>query len=353
MNAEFLRYSCQIALPGFTEDSQQMLKNAKVLIAGAGGLGCPAAQYLVSSGVGTIGIADHDTISIGNLHRQILFNENEVGQYKVDIACNKLKLQNPHIKIIPHKMMITSHNVIEVFEHYDLILDGTDNFETKYLLNDACVLSGKPLIHGAIYQYEGQVAVWNVKNSNGSYSPNFRDIFPEVDAASVPNCVEGGVIPTLAGIIGCMQANEAIKVILNSQELLSGKLLIFNAQNMTSRIINIGQETHVKIKNLIPSIEIPTIKTVDLQKNISSIHLIDIRTIDERRLFDIGGDHYPMAEIDVEHPDFDINKLTVFYCASGKRSSELVKKIKINHPDSKVFTLDGGLKAWKEAMVQV
>src|SRR5689334_7714808 len=157
MQDEFLRYGCQLALPGFTEATQQNLQQAKVLIVGAGGLGCPAAQYLAAAGIGTIGVADADTIGTSNLHRQVLYTPAEVGLKKASITCMKLEQQNPGITLVPHDMRVTSENVMDLTSAYDLVLDCTDNFETKYLLNDACVLSGKPFIYGAIYQYEGQV----------------------------------------------------------------------------------------------------------------------------------------------------------------------------------------------------
>jgi sulfur-carrier protein adenylyltransferase/sulfurtransferase len=207
MQHELLRYSCQLALPGFNEATQQQLQNAKVLIVGAGGLGCPAAQYLTAAGIGTIGIADFDTVSISNLHRQVLYTPAEIGLKKAAIACARLQQQNPGITLISHDVKIISENVMEIIMPYDMVLDCTDNFDTKYLLNDACVLTGKPLAFGSIYQYEGQVAVWNILNNNGTVTPNYRDLFPAVNSTLIPDCAEGGVMPTLAGIIGCMQAN--------------------------------------------------------------------------------------------------------------------------------------------------
>ncbi|HEY4194448.1 MAG TPA: HesA/MoeB/ThiF family protein, partial [Mucilaginibacter sp.] len=222
MPEDFTRYSCQIALPGFGESAQLLLQQAKVLIVGAGGLGCPAAQYLTAAGIGTLGIADFDTISTSNLHRQVLYTPDDAGLKKVAIACERLQKQNPAVRLVTHDIKITSHNVMDIMRRYDIILDGTDNFETRYLLNDAAVLLEKPLVYGAIYQFEGQVAVWNIKNADGTYSPNYRDMFPEVDATQIPNCAEGGVIPTLAGIIGCMQANEVIKYITKTGDILAG-----------------------------------------------------------------------------------------------------------------------------------
>ncbi|MBB5394574.1 HesA/MoeB/ThiF family protein [Mucilaginibacter sp. AK015] len=223
MHPDLSRYSCQVALPGFGEAAQQLLKQAKILVVGAGGLGCPAAQYLASSGVGTLGIADFDVVSISNLHRQVLYDPADVGLLKTQVVCERLQKQNPQVKLIPHIDKITSNNVMQVIDGYDVIVDGTDNFETRYLLNDASVIAGKPVVYGAIYQYEGQVAVWNMSNPDGTRSPNYRDLFPQVDPTQVPNCAVGGVIPTLAGIIGCMQANEVIKYLTNTGELLTGK----------------------------------------------------------------------------------------------------------------------------------
>jgi molybdopterin/thiamine biosynthesis adenylyltransferase len=267
MHPDWLRYSCQIALPGFNEAAQQQLQQAKVLVVGAGGLGCPSAQYLAASGIGTLGIADFDMISVSNLHRQVLYNPDEVGLLKAEVACNRLQKQNPGIKLVPHTIKITSANVMQIIEGYDIIVDGTDNFETRYLLNDAAVITNKPVVYGAIYQYEGQVAVWNVLNADGSHSPNYRDLFPQVDATQIPNCAEGGVIPTLAGIIGCMQANEVIKCITKTDELLAGKVLVFDAQTMQSRVIKIGKTTKTNITEIQQTADILTITAADLKKD--------------------------------------------------------------------------------------
>jgi sulfur-carrier protein adenylyltransferase/sulfurtransferase len=350
MQQEFLRYSCQIALPGFSEATQQQLQNAKVLVVGAGGLGCPAAQYLVASGVGTLGIADFDIISITNLHRQILYTPAEVGLKKADTACKKLQQQNPGVKLVAHDVKITSENVLEIIDKYDIVLDGTDNFDTRYLLNDACVLKGKPLVYGAIYQYEGQVAVWNIQNADGTRTPNYRDLFPEVNSTQIPNCAEGGVIPTLAGIIGCMQANEVIKYITHTGELLAGKVLIFDAQRMQSRVIKIGAVTKTTITALQQTVEIKTITKEHLQKALvgNALQLIDVRTPEERASFDIGGRNIPLNNLQNDTIDLSFDKPIVFYCASGKRSVEAVKIIKKQYPEAEVMSLEGGLKAWIE-----
>jgi adenylyltransferase/sulfurtransferase len=348
MSEDFTRYSCQIALPGFSQSAQLLLQKARVLIVGAGGLGCPAAQYMAAAGIGTVGIADFDTVSVSNLHRQILYTPEDAGLSKAAIACERLQKQNPDVKLVPHEIKITSDNVLDIFQQYDLIADGTDNFETRYLLNDAAVLLGKPLVYGAIYQFEGQVAVWNIKNTDGTFSPNYRDLFPEVDATQIPNCAEGGVIPTLAGIIGCMQANEVIKYITKTGELLAGKILMLDAQTLQSRIIKIGAVSKVKITTLKQTVNTPTISVADLKKGLEKnlFELIDVRTERERDEFDIGGKHIPLIELEDHLVYFSSTGTKVVYCSTGKRSADAVKVIKQKYPNAQVFSLEGGLMAW-------
>ncbi|HTE00268.1 MAG TPA: HesA/MoeB/ThiF family protein [Mucilaginibacter sp.] len=350
MPADFTRYNCQIALPGFSESTQILLQQAKVLIVGAGGLGCPAAQYLAAAGIGTLGIADFDTVSISNLHRQVLYNPDDADLSKAVIACERLQKQNPGIKLVPHEVKITSKNAISIMQNYDIIVDGTDNFDTRYLLNDAAVILRIPLVYGAIYQFEGQVAVWNIKNDDGTYTSNYRDLFPEVDATQIPNCAEGGVIPTLAGIIGCTQANEVIKYITKTGDLLSGKILILDAQTLQSRIIKIGNVTKTHITALMATVDIPVISAIDLKKGLAEnkFELIDVRTDRERDAFDIGGKHIPIEEIEENIDYFNTDQPKVLYCATGKRSGEAVKLIKQKFPDASVFSLKDGLKAWMQ-----
>lgn len=354
MDAEFLRYSCQINLPGFEEAAQQKLKEANVLVVGAGGLGCPSAQYLAAAGVGNLIIADDDVVSIGNLHRQILYTPEEVGLKKAVLAAKKLQAQNPQIKITALDTRITSDNALEIIRDVNIVLDGTDNFETRYLLNDVCVLLNKPLVYGAIYQYEGQVAVWNVLNEDGTRTPHYRDVFPEVDAAQIPNCAEGGVIPTLAGIIGCMQANEAIKFITGVGDLLAGKILMFDAQAMQSRVIKIGNVSNTSVQQIFKTVVVPTISIADFKEQIekSIYDLIDVRTIEERNNFSIGGIHIPVAVLQEQLASIHVSKPIVFYCASGKRSAEAVKMFTKVYPSAEAYSLEGGMKAWKENMYE-
>lgn len=350
---DLLRYSCQLSLPGFTEAKQRLLQNAKVLIVGAGGLGCPSAQYLAAAGIGTIGIADDDVVSIGNLHRQVLYTPAEVGKKKAIIAAHKLQQQNPQIKIIPIVERVTADNAMELISQYDIVVDGTDNFDTRYLLNDVCVLQNKPVVYGAIYQYEGQVSVWNIVNEDGTHSPNYRDVFPEVDGSQIPNCAEGGVIPTLAGIIGCMQANEVMKYITQTGELLTGKILIMDAESLQSRIIKLAHSTNTNITRIPETFKVPVISIHDLRKDIERniYELVDVRTDEEREQFNIGGAHIPITKLKETSLTLS-NKATVFYCASGKRSAEAVRQIKKQDPNANVFSLEGGMKAWMESLAE-
>jgi molybdopterin/thiamine biosynthesis adenylyltransferase/rhodanese-related sulfurtransferase len=350
MNADQLRYSCQIALPGFGESGQQLLQQAKVLVVGAGGLGCPAAQYLAATGIGTLEIVDFDVITASNLHRQILYTPADIGKKKVNVATDRLTKQNPAIKIVAHDLKVTSANVLTLIADYDIVLDGTDNFESRYLINDACVMAGKPIVYGAIYQYEGQVAVWNVKNPDGTMSPNYRDLFPQVNASLIPNCADGGVIPTLAGIIGCLQANEVIKYITQTGELLAGKVLVFDAATLQSRAIKIGHSTQTSITSVAETIIVPAMSPEEVKAGLAedTLELVDIRTDQERDAINIGGVHFEADEIDDYIEYLTSDRVKVLYCSSGKRSAEAVKLIKQKWPDAKVFSLEGGLKAWFE-----
>jgi molybdopterin/thiamine biosynthesis adenylyltransferase/rhodanese-related sulfurtransferase len=336
------RYSCQMALPGFGKKAQEKLSAARILITGIGGLGCPAAQYLAASGVGTIGLADVDRVSVSNLHRQILFGPADTGRLKVDVAREKLLQQNPLITVQAHAIRIDISNVESILQHYDFVLDCTDNFETRYLLNDASVLAGKPLIYGAIYQFEGQVSVWNYLQQDGTRSANFRDLFPKVDASQIPNCSEGGVIPTLAGIIGCMQANEAIKVITGSEDMIAGQLLLFDAQTMRSRLIKIPARSEVVIEKLTAAKEVTLISFDALADDAV---LVDVREPDERAKASIGGLHIPLRELAARLEEIPLEGTLVFYCASGKRSAEAARLAMEKFPTRKLFSLENGLSS--------
>lgn len=341
------RYQCQIALPEFGSASQDLLHDAKVLIVGIGGLGCPAAQYLAAAGIGTIGIADDDMISLSNLHRQILYTPEEIGLSKAQVSCQKLQKQNPDIQIKAHPVRVTSENVMDLIKDYDLIVEGTDNFETKCLLNDACVLAGKPLVYGAIYQYEGQVSIWNVLQEDGSRSVNYRDIFPDAENSQIPNCSEGGVIPTLAGIVGCMQANEVIKYFTLSKDLLAGKLWLMNVMSGKTSIIKLKGQTSVEIYALNESVCSITRNELHEKLKQNGTVLIDVRTKEEHQLFNIGGENFPLDDLENYLNQIAEFEKIIFYCASGNRSSKAVRMIKKIFPTQKVYSLKNGIEQYR------
>ena len=348
--AERIRYACQIALPGFGEAAQQRLKAARVLVVGAGGLGCPAAQYLVAAGVGLVTIADFDTVSASNLHRQVLSTPDDVGQPKARIAAERLSRQNPHVTVRAVLEKISPKNALALLAEHDLVLDCTDNFEARYLINDAAVLSGKPVVYGAIYQYEGQVALWNAPNADGSRSPHYRDLFPAVDAAQVPNCAEGGIIPALAGIIGCIQANEAIKHLAGGADSLAGRLLVFDAAAMQSRTFKIGSVSRVAVTGLPQAEAVPCVTAVEwTAAGPGAYLLVDVRNADERAHSHLGGLHIPLPELAERWAEIPDKQPVLFYCASGRRSAEAVRVWKKHRPSKAAFSLENGTEGMMPA----
>lgn len=245
-----LRYQRQITLQGFGIEAQEKLTNAKVLVIGAGGLGCPVLQYLVAAGVGTIGIVDKDQVALSNLNRQVLFGQADVGQNKANVAAVKLSALNDLVKIATYQQNCDQAFAIVHFPNYDIIVDATDNFATRYLINDACVLLDKPLVFGAVSQYEGQVAVFNVMK--GAHALSYRDLFPvPPKAGEVLSCAEGGVLGVLPGMIGVMQSIEVIKLIAGIGNVLANQMLIYNALSNTNYIMQL--EKHKDSTGQIPS----------------------------------------------------------------------------------------------------
>lgn len=339
------RYACQISLEGFGANAQEALSNSKVLVVGVGGLGCPASLYLTSMGIGNLGLLDFDTISRKNLHRQILFGEDDVGKSKVHVAAASLHKQNPEIKIDAVNRRLTSANALDIISSYDIVLDCTDNFATRYLLNDACVMSDIPLVYGAIFGYEGQLAVWNVKQAK-SRSVNYRDIFPDIQDGAVPNCSDGGVIPTIAGIIGCAQATETVKYLTGMDNLLVNKLMIFDARSASSHIVSLPKSSSTDIKQL-PSTDqdaIELVSPISLDSlRASGVVLVDVRSPQEHRQQNIGGINIPLENVDNELDKLSIGADHVFYCTSGVRSLAAVHKVKRMRPKIQAMSLKGGL----------
>lgn len=347
------RYSRQILIPEFGEEGQQKLKAAKVLVIGCGGLGSPILLYLAAAGIGTIGLVENDRVDESNLQRQILYTTQSVGKAKIDEAEKHLKALNPFIVIEKHATRLEASNALAIFENYDLIIDGSDNFPTRYLVNDACVLLNKPYIYGAIYRFEGQVAVFNYKGSS-----TYRDLFPEPPMPDMaPNCAEAGVLGMMAGIIGSLQANEAIKIIAEIGEPLAGKLLIVEALSMNFRTFKV-------VKNTLLA---PITKLIDYQafcglksENITSItfqefekwknegkefQLIDVREKHEYENYNIGGLLAPFSELDIHTPNIRKNIPIVVHCQSGIRSPKAIKYLKEKYGFDNLINLEGGLSA--------
>ncbi|RZK66035.1 MAG: molybdopterin biosynthesis protein [Pedobacter sp.] len=359
MNTE--RYQRQIILGGFGIESQQRLTEAKVLVIGAGGLGCPALQYLVAAGVGCIGIADHDVVELSNLQRQVLFGMDDIGLPKVEVAAKRLQQMNPETELILHPILINITNVIEIISGYDLIFDGTDNFESRYLINDACVLLKKPLVFAAVSGFEGQIAIFNVANEFG-ISTNYRDLFPVQPVANeIPNCAENGVLGVLPGIIGTMAAGEVIKLLTKIGKPLINKLLHYNLLSQEQYEINISPSDDYQkvtteaelmnnnIENPIQSyIEIDAERMMELSKKDSTL-IIDVRERHEfPRLNAKTFQQVPMSEFDrFASSNIEADHI-VLLCQHGIRSVAAAEKLHQRYGDKKrIYSLKGGIAKWR------
>ncbi len=361
---ELSRYNRQIILPNVGTKGQEKLKATKVLVIGAGGLGSPLLQYLAAAGIGTIGIVDADNVDISNLQRQVIYRTTDAGKPKAKVSAEILQQLNPNININSYASYLNSENALQIIENYDIIVDCTDNFATRYLVNDACILLKKPFIYGAIFRYEGQVSTFNLTEN----SPTYRCLFPTPPPASqAPNCAEAGVFGVLAGMIGLYQANEVLKISLGIGEILDGKLLLVDMLNSQSRIIKIRKRfDNSQIKELIDyeafcgtKAEIITTTKTQKMKTISVQELKncldnqeDILIIDVRELYEHEICHLPQAVLIPmnEIPDnldlIPTNKKTVVYCHHGMRSANVINFLekKINH--TQLYNLIGGIDAW-------
>lgn len=370
---EYARYSRHFILPEVNVAGQKKMKQAKVLVVGSGGLGSPVLLYLAAAGIGTIGIVDFDTIDKTNLQRQVLFSSNDEGKPKAVQAKQRLLELNPHIKINLHQVKIDSSNALEIVKAYDVVIDGTDNFPTRYLMNDACVLAGKPNVYGSVFRFEGQMSVFNYQFEDGTFGPNYRDIFPEPPApGEVPNCSEGGVLGVLPGIIGCLQANEAIKIICGIGEVLAGKLLLLDTLTLLTRKIKIKKQADNPISGENPSIkalidyeafcninapvlekntqyeeEIDVIVLSDmLETKETLLRIIDVREPYEYEISNIGGELIPLGEIEKKRLNFNNNETVVVHCRTGIRSAKAIKKLQATHKNTKFLNLKGGILEW-------
>lgn len=352
-NQENEYYNRQLILNNFGEVAQLKLKQACVLVIGAGGLGCPVLQYLCAAGVGFIGIVDADVVSVSNLHRQILYGIDDVGKPKVELAKSKLNQLNPNVKIQIFKENINVKNAIAIIQKYDIICDCTDNFSARYLINDACVILNKPFVSAAILRFEGQLSVFNHKSKI-----NYRDVFPQ-PPTDIPNCAEAGVIGVLCGIVGSMQANEVVKIITNTGETLEGKFLCYDALSNAIQSFRI-KSNNIPITTLqdnyditcnVQSNQINEITVVELKKMLdehTDFQLIDVRENFEHTLKNIGGELLPLHSVLQHQHKILKNKKVVLYCKSGMRSAKAIELLQ-NAGFNNLYNLKGGIDAFLNA----
>ncbi len=361
---ELARYNRHIIIPEFGLEAQQKLKAARVLVIGSGGLGSPVLLYLAAAGVGTIGIVDFDVVDDSNLQRQVLFGVGEVGLPKVEAAKRRLESLNPYIKLNVYNTQFTSQNALSLVQDYDVVADGTDNFPTRYLVNDACVLSGKVNVYASIFQFEGQISVFNYRNSNGEVGPNYRDLYATPPPAGlVPSCAEGGVLGVLPGIIGSLQALEVIKVITGVGDVLSGRFFSFDALTFESRTFKIRRNpanplngSNPTITKLIDYEQFCGVKAVEKKiKEINALELnewqvrgevfqiIDVREPYEYEIVNIGAELIPLATVLDNVSRIARDKKVVVQCKTGNRSGKAIRELEEKFGFENLYNLKGGI----------
>lgn len=329
------RYDRQIKLDGVGAEGQQKLQNASVLIVGVGGLGCPAAMYLAGAGVGKIGLMDHDKVDITNLHRQVLYTEQDLGKLKAEAAKASLQQRNSEVNFEVFTEPLTIDNAEEIFKNYDIILDGTDNFETKYLINDAAILSSKPWVYASIYKNEGQLSVFNYQDG-----PSYRCVFPKTTRQNV-SCEATGVLGVLPGILGTLQAAEVLKIILGQGDVLSGKLKLINMMQASEQLINIWRKPEeiekVKREGIIPV-------RIDCALNDKSRFYVDVREVFEQPKPQGNILNIPLGELTERYAEIPKNDAVFVFCQSGKRSAIAVELLKSKYGFSNIKNVEGGIE---------
>lgn len=370
---ELERYSRHLIIPEFNIEGQRKLKNAKVLVVGTGGLGAPLLQYLVAAGVGKIGIVDFDTVDESNLQRQVLFTVNDVGRPKVEVAIERLAQQNPHIELVAYNTHLNSDNALDIIRDYDVVADGTDNFPTRYLVNDACVLLGKTNVYASIFRFDGQVSVFNYTFADGTVGPNYRDLFPTPPPPGlVPSCAEGGVIGVLPGIIGSLQANEVLKVITGIGDPLAGRLFLFDALYFETRTLKIHRDptnplngenpTQTELIDYVQFCGVPggekddarAVKEVTVEElkgllaNGGNVQVIDVREPYEYEIANIGAELIPLGTVTDQVAKISSDRQVVVHCRSGKRSADAIRKLEDEFGFQNLYNLKGGILAWAE-----
>jgi len=366
-NDEILRYSRHLIMPEVGMDGQRKLKAARVLCIGAGGLGSPLSLYLAAAGVGTLGIVDFDVVDFTNLQRQIIHTTADVGRRKLESAAEKLKAINPFLNLLTFETRLTSENALELFREFDIIADGTDNFPTRYLVNDACVLTGKPNVYGSIFRFEGQASVFATEEG-----PCYRCLYPEPPPPGlVPSCAEGGVLGILPGLVGVIQATEAIKLILGKGDSLIGRLLLVDALGMKFRELKLRKNPecpvcgrHRTITKLIDYNEfcgirgeekavttgISEMQVEELKQRLDAgeqIFVLDVREPHEYQICNIGGHLIPLGDLPNRVHELDSSREIVAHCRSGVRSAKAVAFLQ-QAGFKKVHNLAGGILAWAD-----
>ena len=365
---ELSRYSRHLILPEVGMEGQQKLKAARVLCVGTGGLGSPLALYLAAAGVGTLGLVDFDVVDASNLQRQIIHSTKDIGRKKLDSAEETLTALNPALTVVKHDTMLSSANALEILKDYDIVADGTDNFPTRYLVNDACVLLGKPNVYGSIFRFEGQASVFATEGG-----PCYRCLYPEPPPPGlVPSCAEGGVLGILPGLVGVIQATEVIKLILGKGQSLAGRLLLVDALNMRFRELKLRKNPECPVCGLNPTVTelidyqqfcgiapqtpeekivkngIPQLSVKDLKKRIDAgeeVYIIDVREPFEYKIAQIGGKLIPQNDVPQRLAEIDRDREVIVQCKSGGRSQRIAEFLKqAGYP--RVVNLAGGILAW-------
>ncbi len=365
-NQEKNRYDRHIKLEEIGELGQEQLKSSRVLVVGAGGLGCPVLQYLVAAGVGKIGLIDGDRVAESNLQRQILFTNEDVGAYKVDAAIERLCKQNPFVQFEKYQEWLNIENALTIFEKYDIIVDGTDNFSTRYLINDACVILNKPFVYASIFKFEGQLSVFNYEEG-----PSYRCLFPEPPKSNqLPNCSEVGVLGVLPGVLGALQANEVLKMILKVGTVLNGQLKIVNLLGGLETTLQVNRNPlvieEVKSKGLLEDYEVfcgvntdSEVKEISLEDALtvtgdSNYVFLDVReSWEQPRVEQLNAIEITMDDLEEEVERIPKNKKVVVFCQTGGRSQQVIQFLSDNYGFNNLINLAGGVLSYVNKMSSI
>ena len=365
-NEEIARYSRHLIMPEVALDGQKKLKSSRVLTIGAGGLGSPLALYLAAAGVGTLGIVDFDIVDESNLQRQIIHGTSDLGRPKMESARDRIQDINPNVSVEAFEEALSSENALEIFEDFDVIVDGTDNFPTRYLVNDASVLSGKPNVYGSIFRFEGQASVFYAKEG-----PCYRCLYPEPPPPGlVPSCAEGGVLGILPGAIGTIQATETVKLILGIGEPLIGRLLLYDALGMSFKEMKLRKDPNCPVCGENPTVtelidyqefcgipqanaqvdEVPEVTVEDLKRKLDNgepVSVLDVREPHEYEVANIGARLIPLGELPERLIELDRDENLAVHCKTGGRSARAVKLLR-DSGFQNVYNVKGGITAWSE-----